>query len=555
MKKNFVEIYCRNLNKSLTVEMGSTLREVFQQSGVELPYNVMGALVNNKLEDLNYPIYRPKQVEFVDIHHSKGRSVYLRTICMVLANAVHDLYPEHQLRIEHPISKGYYCTLNGRNGMVTDEMVAAIKQRMQEIVAANLPIEAVEEPMEKVQTMFSDLGREDIVELLKTLGDCYARYFRIGNFIDYFTGALATSTGEVPLFDVVNYHNGFLLRVPYIEDPEKLAPVISQPKLFSVFDQFVEWNSIMHLDNVGDFDNAMRQGQGASLLKVYEALHEKYVGKVADEIHQRGNVKIIMISGPSSSGKTTFSKRLSVQLAVLGLRPVVLSMDDYFVNREDTPKDENGEWDFEHLHAIDHELFNTQLNQLLNGEEIKLPTFNFEDGHRHYYGGTMQMTDDMVLVIEGIHALNPELLAKVPADRVFKIYVSALTTISLNDHTWIPTTDVRLLRRIVRDYNFRGFSARDTIARWPSVRRGEERWIFPYQENADVMFNSSLLFELGVIRRFAEPILSMVPQYCDEYSEAHRLLKFLRYFVPMDASEIPPTSLLREFLGGSSFRY
>lgn len=555
MKKNLVDVHCRNLNKSLSIEMGSTLMDIYQQSGATLPYRVIGALVNNKLEDLNYPVYRPKQIEFVDIHHPKGRSIYLRTISMVLAKAVAELYPDHHLRIEHPISKGYYCTLNGRNGIVTTEMTNAIRQRMQEIVAADTLIKTIEAPMEEVKELFRQQGQLDRVELLTTLGTCYARYFKIDHFIDFFTGVLAPSTGYVPVFDVEKYENGFLLRVPYVENPETLAPVVPQPKMFRAFDQFVEWNNIMHLDNIGDFDRLMHENHGSELLKIYEALHEKFIASIADKIHERGNVKIIMISGPSSSGKTTFSKRLSVQLSVLGIRPVVLSMDDYFVNREDTPKDENGEWDFEHLHAIDLDLFNTQLNQLLAGEEVKLPTFNFEDGHRHYYGQTMKMTDDMVLVIEGIHALNPELLAKVDQSRVFKLYVSALTTISLDDHTWISTSDTRLLRRIVRDYNFRGFSARDTIARWPSVRRGEDRWIFPYQENADIMFNSSLLFELAILRRYAEPILSQVPEYCDEYTEAHRLLKFLRFFAPMDAGELPPTSLLREFLGGSSFRY
>ncbi|MDO4190865.1 MAG: nucleoside kinase [Bacteroidales bacterium] len=553
MKQHLIDIRCRNLNTTVKVEMGTSLQEFYNQIDLKLPYRCIGALVNNRLEDLNFLLYQPRHVEFVDASHPKGRSIYLRTISMVLAKAVDTVCPTRHLRIEHPISKGYYCTLDGRNGKVDADTIAQIKAEMERIVNADSAIEAISAPTDEVMKLFEH--QPDRVELLRTTGTCYTRYFRIDNFIDFFTGVLAPSTGYVPVFDLLPYANGFLLRVPYIDNPTALAPVVPQPKMFDAFDQFVEWNHVMHLDNVGDFDRIMHQKQDSDFLKVYEALHEKFIASIADNIHERGNVKIVMISGPSSSGKTTFSKRLAVQLAVLGIRPVVLSLDDYFVNREDTPKDENGEWDFEHLHAIDIELFNQQLNDLLTGKEVKLPTFNFEDGHRHYYGKTMQMTDDMVLIIEGIHALNPELLAKVDASRVFKLYVSALTTISLDDHTWLSTSDTRLIRRIVRDYNFRGFSARDTIARWPSVRRGEDRWIFPYQENADVMFNSSLLFELAVLRRYAEPLLSQVPQHSDEYPEAYRLLKFLRYFEPMEAGELPPTSLLREFLGGSSFRY
>ena len=408
-----------------------------------------------------------------------------------------------------------------------------------------------------VKDLFSkQKNQKDKLSLFETLGNPYCRFFRIDDYIDYYNGVLLPSTDYLGLYDLVPYYEGMLLCVPNRENPEIMEDVVMLPKMYDIFKEYMGWNKIMKLNNVGEFNVACKNNQSFNLIKVSEALHEKKVASIADMIEKRAEkVRFVLISGPSSSGKTTFSKRLSIQLMVSGLKPVTLSLDNYFVNREDTPLDENGEWDFEHLHALDLELFNRHLKQLLNGEEIEIPFFNFEDGKRYFKGEKLKLENDSILLLEGIHALNPELIPDIPQTFTFKIYVSALTTISIDNHNWIPTTDTRLLRRIIRDYRFRNYSARETIARWPSVRRGEEKWIFPFQENADVMFNSALLFELAVLKKHAEPILAEVPKFCDEYTETHRLIKFLNYFVSIPEREIPPTSLLREFVGGSSFRY
>ena len=408
-----------------------------------------------------------------------------------------------------------------------------------------------------VKELFAkQMNQKDKISLFETFGTPYCRYFRMGEYYDYFNGVLLPSTGYLNLFDLIPYYDGMLLRVPNRDNPVELDEMVYLPKMFDIFKEYVGWNKIMNLNNVGEFNVACKNNQSFNLIKVSEALHEKKVASIADMISQRTDkVKFVLISGPSSSGKTTFSKRLSIQLMVSGLKPVALSLDNYFVNREDTPLDENGEWDFEHLHALDLDLFNQHLKKLLAGEEIEIPFFNFEDGKRYFKGEKLRLETDSILLMEGIHALNPQLIPEIRQDFTFKIYVSALTTISIDNHNWIPTTDTRLLRRIIRDYRFRNYSARETIARWPSVRRGEEKWIFPFQENADVMFNSALLFELAVLKKHAEPILAEVPKYCDEYTETHRLIKFLNYFVSIPEREIPPTSLLRESVGGSSFRY
>jgi uridine kinase len=552
-----VTIYCKNTGSYHQYPFGTSLIEIYHDLGIKLKYQVVAARVNYKVEDLNFVLYKPKDVEFIDSSTPSGMRVYVRSLTMVLGKAISELYPNAALRIEHPISKGYYCTLDTFSEPLTPEIINNIKEKVKDIIARNEVIVCEEKQTKVVKELFAkQMNQKDKISLFETFGTPYCRYFRMGEYYDYFNGVLMPSTGYLNLFDLVPYYDGMLLRVPNRDNPVELEEMMYLPKMFDIFKEYVGWNKIMNLNNVGEFNVACKNNQSFNLIKVSEALHEKKVASIADMISQRTDkVKFVLISGPSSSGKTTFSKRLSIQLMVSGLKPVALSLDNYFVNREDTPLDENGEWDFEHLHALDLELFNKHLKQLLAGEEIEIPFFNFEDGKRYFKGEKLKLDNDSILIMEGIHALNPQLIPEIPQDFTFKIYVSALTTISIDNHNWIPTTDTRLLRRIIRDYRFRNYSARETIARWPSVRRGEEKWIFPFQENADVMFNSALLFELAVLKKHAEPILAEVPKYCDEYTETHRLIKFLNYFVSIPEREIPPTSLLREFVGGSSFRY
>ena len=552
-----VTIYCKNTGSYHQYSFGTSLIEIYNDLGIKLKYQVVAARVNYKVEDLNFLIYKPKDIEFVDVSSPSGMRVYVRSLSMVLGKAISELYPNAALRIEHPISKGYYCTIDSFGNALTSEIINNIKEKVKDIIVRNEVIVCEEKQTKVVKELFAkQMNQKDKISLFETFGTPYCRYFRMGEYYDYFNGVLLPSTGYLNLFDLVPYYDGMLLRVPNRDNPVELDEMVYLPKMFDIFKEYVGWNKIMNLTNVGEFNVACKNNQSFNLIKVSEALHEKKVASIADMISQRTDkVKFVLISGPSSSGKTTFSKRLSIQLMVSGLKPVALSLDNYFVNREDTPLDENGEWDFEHLHALDLDLFNQHLKQLLAGEEIEIPFFNFEDGKRYFKGEKLKLEADSILLMEGIHALNPQLIPEIPQDFTFKIYVSALTTISIDNHNWIPTTDTRLLRRIIRDYRFRNYSARETIARWPSVRRGEEKWIFPFQENADVMFNSALLFELAVLKKHAEPILAEVPKYCDEYTETHRLIKFLNYFVSIPEREIPPTSLLREFVGGSSFRY
>ncbi|MDD3490746.1 MAG: nucleoside kinase [Paludibacter sp.] len=552
-----VTIYCKNTGSYHQYPFGTSLIEIYHDLGIKLKYQVVAARVNYKVEDLNFLLYKPKDVEFIDSSTPSGMRVYVRSLTMVLGKAISELYPNAALRIEHPISKGYYCTLDTFSEPLTPEIINNIKEKVKDIIARNEVIVCEEKQTKVVKELFAkQMNQKDKISLFETFGTPYCRYFRMGEYYDYFNGVLMPSTGYLNLFDLVPYYDGMLLRVPNRDNPVELEEMMYLPKMFDIFKEYVGWNKIMNLNNVGEFNVACKNNQSFNLIKVSEALHEKKVASIADMISQRTDkVKFVLISGPSSSGKTTFSKRLSIQLMVSGLKPVALSLDNYFVNREDTPLDENGEWDFEHLHALDLDLFNQHLKQLLAGEEIEIPFFNFEDGKRYFKGEKLKLEDDSILLMEGIHALNPQLIPEIPQDFTFKVYVSALTTISIDNHNWIPTTDTRLLRRIIRDFRFRNYSARETIARWPSVRRGEEKWIFPFQENADVMFNSALLFELAVLKKHAEPILAEVPKYCDEYTETHRLIKFLNYFVSIPEREIPPTSLLREFVGGSSFRY
>jgi len=552
-----VTIFCKNTQLYHTYPLGTSVAEIYKNLNINLKYQVVAARVNYKVEDLNFMVYKPKDIEFIDLSTPSGMRVYVRTLSMVLAKAVSELFPQANLLIEHPISKGYYCKLDNLNQDITPELILQIKERINLIISQGKQIYTEEKQTNEVKDLFANQAfQKDKNALFETLGTPYCRFFRIDNFIDYYNGVLMPTTDYLRIFDLVPYFDGMLLRVPNRENPVELEEIVLQPKIFDIFKEYMGWNKIMELNNVGEFNISCRNNQSFNLIKVSEALHEKKVASIADLIsHRAEKVRFVLISGPSSSGKTTFSKRLSIQLMVSGLKPVVLSLDNYFVNRDDTPKDENGDWDFEHLHALDLDLFNRNLKQLLEGEEVDLPSFSFEDGKRSYRGDKLKLTDDSILIMEGIHALNPELIPEIPANITFKIYVSALTTISIDNHNWIPTADTRLLRRIIRDYRFRNYSARDTIARWSSVRRGEEKWIFPFQENADIMFNSALLFELAVLKKHAEPILAEVPKYCDEYTEAHRMIKFLNYFVPIHDREIPPTSLLREFVGGSSFRY
>jgi len=551
-----VTIYCKNTKSYHSYPLGISLIDIYNDLDIQLEFQVVAARVNYKVEDLNFLVYKPKDIEFIDLTIPSGMRVYVRTLSMILAKAISELYPQAVLHIEHPISKGYYCTLENLQEPLTSTVVEKIKERVGLIISLKKPIYCEEKQTTEVKKLFAEARQNEGISLFDTLGNPYSRYFRIDNFIDYYTGVLMPSTDYVEIYDFAPCYDGFLMQIPNRENPVELENVVPQPKMYDIFNEYVGWNKIMKISNVTELNILCRNKSAFDLIKVTEALHEKKVASIADMIAQRENkVRFALISGPSSSGKTTFSKRLSIQLMVSKLKPVPLSLDNYFVDREDTPLDENGNWDFEHINALDTTLFNQHLKQLLAGEEIELPTFNFTTGKRIYKGDKLKLVEDSILIIEGIHALNPSLIEDVPTESVFKIYVSALTTISIDNHNWIPTTDTRLLRRIIRDYRYRNYSAQETIARWESVRRGEDKWIFPYQENADVMFNSALLFELAVLKPHAEPILIEVPKYCNEYTEAHRLLKFLDYFVSIPDREIPPTSLLREFVGGSSFRY
>ncbi len=555
MKKKVV-IYCKNTQDYHSFPLGTSLLEIYNELNIKLKYQVVAARVNYKVEDLNFLIYKPKDIEFIDTGCSSGMRVYVRTLCMVLSKAVAELFPHSVIRIEHPISKGYYCQIENINQPITPQIVTSIKAKMQEIIDRAEPIVMEEKQAKQVKKLFRNAANNTSKDaLFDSLGEPYLRYYRIGNFIDYYTSILLPSTDYLDIFDLIPYYDGMLLQVPNRENPVKLEDMVLQPKMFEIFKEFLNWNKIMGLSSVGELNKASLDKRTFDFIKIAEALHEKKVASIADMIQSRPDVKVILISGPSSSGKTTFSKRLSVQLMVSKLKPRTISLDDYFVNREDTPRDENGNWDFESLYALDLDFFHQQMDQLFSGEEIDMPTYDFEKGKRVFKGSKLKLESDTLLIIEGIHALNPELSKHIPENALFKIYVSALTTIAIDEHNWVPTADTRLLRRIIRDYRYRGYSARDTIGRWTSVRKGEDKWIFPFQENADIMFNSALIFELAVLKRHVMPILEQVPKNSEEYTETHRLLKFLLYFVAIEDSEIPPTSLLREFVGGSSFKY
>ncbi len=552
--KQLIQIRCKNNKKTQNVTIGSTLSEIFRELNLKMEYGPLSVKVNNKVEGLHYRVYHNKDIEYLDITSSSGARAYTRTLFLVLCKAVHDLWPGSEVVIDIPVSNGYYCNLNiGRP--ITQFDAEAVKQRMQKIIDDAIPIRRYESTTEEVVDMFNELGMKSKVKLLKSVGRLYTTYYDLDGYKDYYYGTLLTNTRQLYLFGLEKYYDGLLLRIPSRDNPSQLGELVRQDKMFDIFKEHHRWQKILGISTVGDFNEAVQKGMSTDLINVSEALQEKKISQIADMISTRRGVKVVLISGPSSSGKTTFCKRLSIQLLTCGIKPVQISLDDYFVNREETPRDEHGEYDYESLYALNIPLLNSQLNALFAGEEVELPKYNFQTGRSEKSGRRLKMSDDNILVVEGIHALNPELTALIPEEQKFRVYASALTTILLDTHNYIPTTDNRLLRRIIRDNKYRGVSAMETIRRWPSVRAGENKWIFPYQENADVMFNTAMLFELAVIKSQAEPLLELVPENADEHAEAYRLLKFLKYIAPIQNRQLPPTSLLREFLGGSSFKY
>ena len=551
-----IQIYCKNNSKYQDFDAGVSLLEIYKALNVELPNPLAGVRVNNKSQSLTYRCYGPKDVEFIDMSDLSGMRSYVRSLCFVLSKAVNDLFPNRKMYIEHSVSRGYYCEVKtGRN--ITNKIVSQIARRMQAIIDSDIPFETHTARTEEVVALFRGLGMEDKALLLETGGNLYGRYNKLGNHVDYYYGALLPSTKWIYLFGLEKYENGLLLRTPDTGQTDSLQPFVRQDKMMNVFQELLSYQRAVQMTTVGELNRANLNGEISNLVKVSETLQERKIAKIADDIarESKKGIRVVLISGPSSSGKTTFCKRLQIELMANTLRPISISLDDYYVNRVDTPLDEKGEYDYESLYAIDLKLLNSDLEKIIAGEEVALPTYDFVLGERVYKGNTIQMEGNSVLVMEGIHALNPLLSQGMDDSLKYKIYVSALTTISLDHHNWIPTTDNRLIRRIVRDFQFRNYSARETIARWPSVRKGEDTWIFPFQEDAHVMFNSAMLYELAALRRLAEPILTAVSPCDQEYAEAYRLLKFLHYFNYINEDELPNTSLLREFVGGSSFRY
>ena len=552
--KQVVQIRCKNNNQIKSISIGSTLSDIFREFNLEMDYGPISAKVNNKVEGLHYRVYHNKDVEFLDLHSPSGLRTYTRSLFFVLSKAVDDLFPENEVIIDIPVSNGYYCNLQiGRP--LTSVDVDRIRARMQKIIDVDMPFKRMECTTEEAIKLFEEHSMPSKVKLLKSIGSLYTNYYQLGDSIDYYYGSLLTRTGQIKLFGVERYFDGILLRIPSADDPSKLGELIPQEKMFEIFKEHHRWQNIMGISTVGDVNEVVQNGLSTALINVSEALQEKKISQIADDIAKRKDVKCVLIAGPSSSGKTTFSKRLSVQLMVCGKKPIPISLDDYFLDRDLTPKDESGDYDFESLYALDIPLFNLQLNSLLAGKEVELPKYNFQSGKNEKSGRRLKLNDDNILILEGIHALNPKLTSEIPEQFKFRVYASALTTVLLDTHNYVPTTDNRLLRRIIRDNKYRGVSAQETIRRWPSVRAGENKWIFPYQENADVMFNTAMIFELTVIKAQVEPLLELVPEDCDEYSEAYRLRKFLKYFSSIPFRQLPPTSLLREFLGGSSFKY
>ena len=552
--KQKIQIRCKNNKKTQKVEIGSTLFDVFSSFDLKMTHGPVSARVNNKVEGMHYRVYNSKDVEFLDMTSASGSRAYTRTLFFVLCKAVQDIYPNTDVVIDIPVSNGFYVDIRlGRP--VVDEDVNILRRRIQEIIDSKMPIRRFTVPTEEAISLFQEKGDVEKVKLLKTSGSIYTTYYKIGEYVDYYYGTLLTNTSQLYLFGLEKYYDGMLLRIPSVSNPDVLGEMTRQDKMFDIFKEHHRWQEILGIRTVGDFNQAIDVGHTTDIINISEALQEKKLAKIAEEIASREGVKLVLLAGPSSSGKTTSCKRLSIQLAVNGLKPLQISLDDYFVDRDKTPKDENGEFDFESIYALNLDLLNEQFNALFRGEEVELPKYDFPSGKSVKSGKKLKLEPNNVLVVEGIHALNPELTAHVPEEQIFRVYASALTTILLDNHNYIPTTDNRLLRRIIRDYKYRGVSAQETIRRWPSVRAGENKWIFPFQENADAMLNTAMLYELSVLKMQAEPLLQQVPENCEEFAEAYRLLKFLKYFKGIPYNNLPPTSLLREFLGGSSFHY
>ena len=549
-----IKIHVCNNDKTVEVPLGANLEEVYQQSGLNMKYGPISAHVNNKVEGMHFRIYKQKEVEFLDITSASGSRAYTRSLFFVLCKAVHDLFNPCKVAIDIPVSNGYYVNLNIGRPVTLDD-AGVIRRRMQEIIDAALPIHRHETTTEEAIQLFDSLHNRSKVKLLKSTGRIFTTYYDIDGYMDYYYGSLLTNTSQLYLFGLEKYYDGLLLRLPSRDHPDELGEMTHQDKMFGIFKEHHQWQDILGLRTIGDLNDAISQGYSPQLIMVAEALQEKKISRIADEIARRKGVKLVLIAGPSSSGKTTTCKRLSVQLAVNSIKPVAISLDDYFLDRDKTPRDEKGDYDFEHLHALNLPLLNEQLSALFRGEEVELPRYDFPTGTSQKSGRRLRLGENEILVVEGIHALNPELTSLIPEEQIFRVYASALTTVLLDNHNYIPTTDNRLLRRIIRDHKYRAVTAQETIRRWPSVRAGENKWIFPFQENADAMFNTAMLFELAVIKGQAEPLLEQVPENCPEHAEAYRLLKFLRYIKPIPDTQIPPTSLIREFLGGSSFQY
>ena len=558
-----LQIRCKNNNVTKSFPEGSSLLDVYQEFAdeIRLPYPVVSAKVNNTSQGLKFRLYQNRDVEFLDAREGSGHRVYVRSLCFLLYKATQDVFPGSKLFIEHSLSRGYYCNFKKKTAeSLQDDDVFLIKARMKEIVGLDMPFRRTEATTEEAVRVFTERGFQDKVKLLETSGQAYSDYYTLGDTVDYYYGPLVPSAGYLQVWDLERYEEGLLLRVPDWNNPSRVAEKVAQPKTFSMFAEKTRWDIIMRLSNAGDVNKAIMRGYASELIQVSEALQEKKIVQIAEEIDRRFHqekdpVRIVLITGPSSSGKTTFCKRLSIQLLACGLRPVSFSTDDYFVNRLDTPKLPNGDYDFDNIETVDYHLMEDHLMRLMAGERVEIPEYNFVTGKREYNGKRLKLGSDTVLIIEGIHALNPLLTQKIDDTLKYKIYISALTSISLDDHNWIPVRDNRLLRRIIRDYNKGAYTARQTIAQWKNVCEAEDRWIFPFQETADAMFNSALNIEFAVLRTHAEIILSSVPRNCPEHAEAHRLLKFIHFFLPVSDKEIPPTSIMREFVGGSSFKY
>lgn len=555
-----LKIFCKNTQEYISIDASDSLLDVYEtiQQRLGLQGDAVCALVNNKAEDLRYPVYRPKHVEFLDITSNAGYRVYTRSLCMVLYKALNDLYPGKRLCIQHSIGNGHYCQIKHEEEFATRKVIISLRKRMQEIIDEDITFVRRERLTRDVVEIFRKQGLRDKVRLLDGSKRLYTTYYKLDDINDSFYGPLVPSTGYLQVFDLVPYAKGMLLLGPDRSCITRVATAVKQPKLFKAFTDYINLSKIIHVGDVGELNNVISNGSAPMLISVVEALHNKRITQIADEItrrHKKGEARVVLIAGPSSSGKTTSSKRLAVQLLTNYIVPREIGLDNYFVNREQTPRDANGEYDFESLYALDLEQLNQDINDLLAGKEVKMPTYNFEKGIREYRGNTLRLGENDVLLMEGIHGLNPELTKQIPEQQKFRLFVSALTTLSIDDHNWIGTYDNRLLRRIIRDYKYRGVNAQQTIRRWASVRHGEDKWITPFHENADATFNSSLLFELSVMKNYAEPILSQVPVDSPEYAVAYRLLTFLSYFEPLGEQDVPSTSLLREFLGGSSFHY